>query len=73
MPFQSPNDGRVTDVVMVGHLAQALTFLHHAHGLAPLVRSQLRLGSEFDASFLGGCPATIGTRQNTSALVLSQG
>jgi hypothetical protein len=42
----------MANVVVVGDLAQALTFLHHAHGLAFLVRSQLRLRPEFDTSFL---------------------
>jgi len=40
----------MTDVIMVGDRTQALTLLHHSYRLPLLVRGELWLGPEFDAS-----------------------
>jgi len=42
----------MADMVVVGYRTQALALPHHADGFALLVRSQLWLGPEFDASLL---------------------
>src|SRR5262245_28194640 len=46
----------MADMVMMGYRTQALALAHHTYGFALLVRSQLWLGSKFDASF-SGCGA----------------
>jgi hypothetical protein len=63
----------MADMVVVGYRTQALTLPHHADGLALLVRSQLRLGPEFDASFLGGGPPPICTSKDAASFILRQG
>jgi hypothetical protein len=54
----------MADMVVVGYRMQALALPHHADGFALLVRSQLWLGPEFHASFLGGDTPPIGRRSS---------
>src|SRR5262245_16132051 len=63
----------MADVVVMRYRTQALALLHHADGLAPLMRSQLWLGPELDAPFLGSRTPTIGAGQDAGSLVLGQG
>ena len=63
----------MADMVVVGYRAQALALPHHADGFALLVRSQLWLGTEFDASFLGGGPPPIGSSKDAASFILGQG
>ena len=63
----------MADMVVVGDSTQALPLLDHSDCVASLMRGQLWLGVELDASFLGGGPPTIGASQDAGALVLSQG
>lgn len=63
----------MADVVVMRYRTQTLPRLHHADGLAPLMRCQLWLGPELDAPFPGGCATTVGAGQDARSLVLSQG